>query len=207
MEKKKYFNTKLITTTAILLSIEIVLQILGNYIVIPGGFANLNFSLIIIALGAILYGPYVGGALGIVMGIVVLFAPSTAIFFGVNATYTVFICLFKTGLAGLISGFVFKGFSVLAQNKEKKLVYYYIGIITASLLVPLINTSIFILSAPLAFKELFGNFVMVISAVLTTNFLIEFLVSTSLSPTISYIIKILTKETNMGFSRDLDIYN
>ena len=199
------FKIKRMVGISVLIALVIVLQFISNYITI--GTINITLALIPITIGAILYGPYVGGALGIVMGIVVLFAPSTAIFFGVNATYTVFICLFKTGLAGLISGFVFKGFSVLAQNKEKKLVYYYIGIITASLLVPLINTSIFILSAPLVFKELFGNFVMVISAVLTTNFLIEFLVSTSLSPTISYIIKILTKETNMGFSRDLDIYN
>ena len=50
MEKKRFFNTRMIATTGILLAIEIILQILGNYIVIPGGFASLNFSLIIITL-------------------------------------------------------------------------------------------------------------------------------------------------------------
>ena len=60
MDKKRHLNTRMIATTGMLLALEIVLQIIGNYVVIPGGFANLNFSLIFIALGAILYGPIIG---------------------------------------------------------------------------------------------------------------------------------------------------
>lgn len=136
MSERKFFNVRMITTTGILLAIEILVQILGNYIVIPGGFANLNFSLIIISIGAILYGPVVGGFLGLVSGVLTLFSPSTMSFFlSVSPVGTVLTCLLKTTVAGVAAGFLMK----LFRKFDKELV----GTIVVSILVPTINTGLF----------------------------------------------------------------
>lgn len=203
MENKN--KIKKIVGISVLLALVISLQLISNYITI--GSISITLALIPIAMGAILYGPLTGMFLGIAMGIMVLVAPSTAIFFGVNAIYTIFICLFKSALAGFVAGMVFKGFIKLAKNNEKKTRFYYIGIITSSILVPIINTLAFVIGAPFGFKELFNNYKVVISAVFTTNFLIEFLVSAILSPSLNHLVRVLTKETNMGFNKDLDMFN
>ena len=136
MERRKFFNTRMIATTGILLAIEILLQVLGNYIVIPGGFASLNFSLIIITLGAILYGPFIGGFLGLISGLMTLFAPTTmSYFFSVSPAGTVIACLLKTTVAGVVAGLVMIPF----KKKEK----VTSGAITVSILVPTINTGLF----------------------------------------------------------------
>ena len=146
MNRKKFFNVRMITTTGILLAIEIIVQILGNYIIIPGGFANLNFSLIIITMGAILYGPVVGGFLGLVSGLLTLFAPSTvSYFFSVSPVGTVLTCLLKTTLAGIIAGLLMKLFRKF--NKETT------GTIVVSLVVPTVNTGIFAIFCLLFFMQ------------------------------------------------------
>ena len=145
MEKKKFFNTKMIATTGILLGVEIVLQLVGNYVVIPGGFANLNFSLIIITLGAILYGPLVGGFLGLVSGALTLFSPSTiSYFFAVSPIGTIIACLIKTTVAGVVAGFIFKAL----KNKND-----LAGSILASIAAPILNTGIFAIFCVIFFKQ------------------------------------------------------
>ena len=145
MEKKKFFNTKMIATTGILLGVEIVLQLVGNYVVIPGGFANLNFSLIIITLGAILYGPLVGGFLGLVSGALTLFSPSTiSYFFAVSPIGTILACLIKTTVAGVVAGFIFKAL----KNKND-----LAGSILASIAAPILNTGIFAIFCVIFFKQ------------------------------------------------------
>ncbi len=147
MSERKFFNVRMITTTGILLAIEILVQILGNYIVIPGGFANLNFSLIIISIGAILYGPVVGGFLGLVSGVLTLFSPSTmSFFFSVSPVGTVLTCLLKTAVAGVAAGFLMK----LFRKFDKELA----GTIVVSILVPTINTGLFAIFCLLFFMDI-----------------------------------------------------
>ena len=135
----------MIATTGILLAVEIVLQVLGNYIVIPGGFANLNFSLIIIALGAMMYGPIVGGFLGFISGVLILFAPSTiSYFFSVSPLGTILTCILKTTVAGIVAGFIAKAL----KNKNDTL-----GSILASIAVPVINTGLFTIFCILFFQS------------------------------------------------------
>ena len=130
MEKKHYFNTKMIATTGILVGIEILLQIIGNYI--NPGFANINLSLIPIVIGAVLYGPVVGGFLGLVCGVMVIISPSTMqIFFSASPVGTILACILKTTVAGVAAGLVVKLF------KGEKKIY---GVILASILVPSIKT-------------------------------------------------------------------
>ena len=186
MEKRRFFNTKMIATTGILLAVEIVLQVLGNYIVIPGGFANLNFSLIIIALGAMMYGPIVGGFLGFVSGVLTLFAPSTiSYFFSVSPLGTILTCLLKTTIAGIVAGFIAKAL----KNKNDIL-----GSILASIAVPVVNTGIFTIFCMLFFKsrlqEINSNNIAaaLFLGMIGFNFIIEIIITLIVVPSLYKIV-------------------
>ena len=134
MEKKHYFNTKMIATTGILVGIEILLQIIGNYI--NPGFANINLSLIPIVIGAVLYGPVVGGFLGLVCGVMVIISPSTMqIFFSASPVGTILACVLKTTVAGVAAGLVVKLF-----KGEKKI--YGVIIFALIFFMPLLQSMI-----------------------------------------------------------------
>ena len=129
----KKLTTQQIVGTGLLLALEIIFQVIGNYL--QFGPVSINLSLVAIVLAAVLYGPLSGAILGFFCGIIILFSPSTiAIFMPVSPFGTVVACLLKTTLAGLLAGFVYKAL----KNKNQLL-----GIILASILVPVINTGIF----------------------------------------------------------------
>ena len=120
--------------TGMLFALEIVLQIIGNHVNI--GPVNINLSLMPIVMGAVFFGPLSGLFLGLVNGIITILAPGTGAFLAVSPFWTIVVCLLKTGLAGLISGLIYKVF-------EKK--HLIAGIVLASIIVPIINTGIFAL--------------------------------------------------------------
>lgn len=129
----KKITTQQIVGTGLLLALEIIFQVIGNYL--QFGPVSINLSLVAIVLAAVLYGPLSGAILGFFCGIIILFSPSTiAIFMPVSPVGTVIACLLKTTLAGLAAGFIFKAL----KNKNQLL-----GIILASILVPIINTGVF----------------------------------------------------------------
>ena len=145
MEKRRFFNTRMIATVGVLTAIEIVLQVIGNYVA-PGGFTSLNFSLIIITLGAILYGPVIGGFLGLVSGTMTILAPSTlSYFYSISPLGTILTCLLKTTLAGVLAGLIMMIFK--KYNKKTA------GSIVASILVPIINTGVFAIFCLLFFMD------------------------------------------------------
>ena len=145
------------------------------------------------------------------MGLVVIAAPSTqAVFMAHNPAATIFLCILKTGIAGLVAGFIFKLFAFIAIKKESlaaKRVLFATGIIIAALIVPVINTGLFIVGATLFFSSIFGGFTGIINAVITTNFLIEFLVSAILSPALVTLVKVVTKQYNLGFNDSFRDFN
>ena len=186
-------SVKKITGIAALIAIEIIFQVIGNFITIAPG-VSLNISLIPVAVGAILFGPWAGALLGLVNGVVVLFSGATQLYFFPFAPLgTIVTCLSKCTLAGLLSGIVFK----LISKKN-----FLIGAIVASLVVPVVNTGIFVLCAftiiSKAIEAMNGNNVNVIKFVflglIGWNFLLEFLITTLLSPTIAKVTTIVTKE-------------
>ena len=187
MRNNRFFNTKMIATTGVLLAIELVLQLIGNYVVIPGGFANLNFSLIIIALGAILYGPVVGGFLGLVSGVLTIFSPSTiSFFFFVSPVGTILACILKTTLAGIAAGFLMKPF------KEKNEI---LGAILVSILVPVINTGVFAVFCLIFFMDILKGInpnniagALFISLI-GFNFILEVLITAIIAPSLYKIMK------------------
>ena len=197
-------KVKKLVGLATLTALVVGLQFLSNYVTF--GSVSITLALIPIAMGAILYGPLAGLFLGAVMGGIVLTAPSTITYFlEPHPVATIILCLLKTGAAGLVSGYLFKLFAFIAKkqdNVNKKKGLFAAGIIVAALVVPVINTGIFIMGATWFFSDVYGSFTIVVDAVLTTNFLIEFLVSALLSPALVTLVKVLTRQYDLGFAND-----
>lgn len=129
---KNPFTVRNIPYIAILATIEIVLQFIGNGI--QFGPVSINLSLIPMALGAILFGPWCGLFLGILNAIFVLMAPSTMVFFNVTVFGTFVTCLVKSSAAGFLGGLIY-----LALKKRNLL-----ATIVTSLSIPIINTGLFV---------------------------------------------------------------
>lgn len=196
LSKKKIFSTKMIAATGVLTAIEIVLQILGNFITI--GPVSINLSLIPIALGAILYGPICGAFLGFINGLTVVFAPSTlAIFMPINPLATILLCLLKSTLAGLIAGLVYLPF----RKKNQ-----FIGSIISSMLVPIVNTGLFAIGCLLFFRSFlesvaigFPNiYAALFLAIIGWNFVFEFLINSILSPGLTRIVRVVEKKRRLS---------
>ena len=218
---KKNLSTKKLVGLASLAALVVVLQLLSNYI--QFGPVSITLALIPMVVGAVLYGPTAGFGLGALMGIIILTAPSTSLFLNYNLPGTIILCILKTGLAGLASGWVYKGLirvNVLGKAK------FPVAIITATLVAPIINTGLFILGTAvlfqgLGFKNEAGEFVELVPSaggfgkafsaavgfVVFTNFIVEFAVSVVLSPSIVYLFKILGEKYDLGFAKDFKNYS
>ncbi|MGM9969946.1 MAG: ECF transporter S component [Anaeroplasma sp.] len=213
---KNSLSIKKLVGLASLAALVVVLQLLSNYI--QFGPVSITLALIPMVVGAILYGPAAGFGLGALMGVIILTAPSTATFFSFNAFATIILCIFKTGLAGLAAGWLYKGIiRIKALGKAK----FPVAIIVATLVAPIINTCLFIIGTAILFRGLSftdsasivvelipstGDFGAAFSAavgfVVFTNFIIEFSVSVVLSPSIVYLFRILGEKYDLGFAKD-----
>ena len=140
---KNPFTVRNIPYIAILAAIEIVLQFIGNAIAF--GPVSINLSLIPIALGAILFGPWVGLFLGIINALFVLMAPSTMLFYNVSVVGTILTVFVKSSAAGLFGGFIYLGL-----NKFNNL----LATIITSISLPIINTGLFVVGSMMFFKPL-----------------------------------------------------
>ena len=184
---KKYFTTKTITGLGILTAILVCLY--GLSTVIRIGQLTLNLTLVPIAVGACLYGPIGGLFLGLVDGVFNLLAPETGAFLAMNWWATVLLVLVKTGLAGLLAGFVFLPF------KQK---LPLVGCILASIIVPIVNTGVFIAGFLAFFSPMVADaataegksiFEYTIVLFIGLNFLIEFTVNAVLSTLVYTVYK------------------
>ena len=170
MNKK---SNKFIATVGILTAVEIVLAYISNFV--PGAFANLNLALIPIIVAACICGPYAGLFLGVINGIITIISPSTlTYFFAVNPIATIFTCILKTGLAGFITGLLYQ------KLKSETLIKCFL----VAILVPVINTSIFIIFVLLFFMSIYGTASALFVAIFSTNFLIELIISIACAPVI-----------------------
>ena len=171
-----------------MLALMIILQVIGNYLQI--GPVNINISLVAIVLAAVLAGPASGAIVGFFNGIMALLSPSTiAIFMPVSPVGTVLACLLKCTLAGLVAGLVFN-----SLKKKNKIV----GLIVSSLLVPIINTGIFLIFCLIFFHPIlesnvasgaFPNIWMfLLVGFVGWNFLIELVSTGVLSPIVGGVV-------------------
>ncbi len=171
---KKNDLTYKMVGNALLIALTVVFTLISNNIPIAG--ISINLSLITIAVAAILFGKVSGLVVGLVNGALVML--SAAPFFAINPVATVFVCLLKSSLAGLIAAIVYKLFLKINEH---------VGVILATILVPIINTSLFIIGSLLFFNGVFGE---LITLFVAANFIIEFIINLLLSPAIYYIVRV-----------------
>ena len=188
---KQHFNTKTIVVTGLLLALEIIFQLIGNYLQI--GIANINISLVPVVIAGIIGGPISAAILGFFNGIMALLSPSTIAFFmPVSPAGTVLVCLLKCTLAGV--------FSSLAYHWLRKRISAHGATPIAAALVPIINTGLFILGSFIFFRDwIFADgrnaldaWGYILLAVVGWNFLIEFFSTIVLSIATNEIL--LTRE-------------
>ena len=180
-------NTRNIVITGLLLALEIIFQILGNYFKI--GLVNINLTLVTVVLAGVLCGPMSAAIVGFFNGLMALLAPDTlAIFMPINPYATVVICFAKCTVAGIVASYIYK----LISRKNK-----FMALVTASALVPIINTGLFSLGALVFFRpflesgvgEVFPNIgAFLIFGVIGVNFLVELASTVILAPTIGMIL-------------------
>ena len=195
---KQHFNTKTIVITGLLLALEIIFQLIGNYLQI--GPANINISLVPVVIAGFIGGPISAAILGFFNGIMALLSPSTIGFFmPMSPVGTVIVCLLKCTIAGVVSSLVYHGFKKLAKGKFS-LIPAHIGTPIAAALVPIINTGLFIAGSFIFFqdwifaegRDALGAWGFILIGVVGWNFLIE-LGSTVVLSTITNEI-LLTRE-------------
>ena len=194
---KQFFTTRTIAGLGMLTAMVVALQLLSNYV--QFGPVSITLALFPIAVGAMLFGPLGGLFLGLVDGVLVLLAPSTiSVFFAYNPWGTILVCLLKTGLAGLLAGFVFK----LLKDKN-----YKVGIVLASLLVPIVNTGLFVVGALTLFRQILLDGVsgtdmtivyMLFVVWIGWNFFLEFGLNAALAPATFTIYRYVDNKVTGG---------
>lgn len=184
-----------LTVTAILAALVVLLQIISTFL--PIGTVHITLSLIPIVLGAVLYGPWIGAFLGLVLGIVVLCIDPTAqsMMFLDGATtvlpmvVTILLCLVKSSLAGFLSGLV----AMLLKRSHPKLAVW-----VAAIVCPTVNSAVFAIFVPIFFYDLIttwvpaGNNVIVyfIFVAVGFNYALELLFNILLSPVVLRVIDV-----------------
>ena len=200
MTTKSFFSAKRVTGIAVLLALVVVLQAFGGSIAI--GVVQLNFTLIPIVLGAVLFGPLVGGLLGFACGVVVFVQVMMGLgpFYAIIWTHTPLLaaltCIVKTTVAGLVAGWLFQ---LLAKKNT------YVALFVASGAVPIINTGLFIVGCLLMNDSItiFQNtlpdflgmnmFVFILVGLVTFNFFIELAINLIVAPTLHRVIGVVDK--------------
>lgn len=110
---------------------------------------EITFTMIPVAIGAILYGPSGGAVLGAVFGAVSFlqclgYSPFGAALLAINPVFTFIVCVPTRILAGLLAGLIYKALKSGCKSDIPAL-------LTASLAAPLLNTVFFMSSLVLFF--------------------------------------------------------
>lgn len=192
----KHQETKKLVVTGLLAAIIVVLQTVATGIKI--GQFNVSLSLIPIIIGAILYGPGVGGFLGAVFGLVVIVGvlsgtePMSTMMLQMNPVMTIVVCLVKGILAGVMSGVVYR----MIENKSE-----LAGTAGAAIIAPIMNTGIFSIAVLTIFKDVLEHFASLLGfpnggkfllvGIIGVNFLFELLVNIILVPVVTRILKVV----------------
>lgn len=188
------FSAQEIAGVGVLLALVIVLQVVGGSISI--GVVQLNFTLIPIVLGAILYGAVAGAFLGLACGVIILVqviigaVPFYALIWANDPIVTTLVCLTKTTVAGYVAGLVYK----LISKKSGVVAMF----ISASL-VPIINTLIFVIGCLFMFDSVYvlsgsqNVLVFILVSIVTFNFFIELGINLLVSPALIKVVEIIKR--------------
>ena len=191
--KTNSLSSKQIAGVAVLLALVIALQSFSA--VIPLG-TLLNFALVPIVLGAIMFGPTMGAFLGLACGVVVLAqviaggSPFYVLIWSNDPIATALTCLVKTTVAGLASGYLYAWF-----EKKNKLVATFV----AAGVVPVLNTSIFIIGCLFMTNSVYSMasgqnvLIFILVGLVGFNFFFEFAFNLFFSPALNRVIEVVEK--------------
>lgn len=194
MNSRKSFSAQRLTGVAVLLALVIVLQTFGGVVNI--GVVQMNFTLIPIVLGAIMYGAFTGAFLGLTCGVIVLIqvimgmVPFYTVIWSNDPIVVTLTCLLKTTVAGYVAGVLFKLF-------EKK--NAYVAIFLASGIVPIINTALFVVGCLGMVNSVHamagnGNLLwFILGTIVTFNFFVEFAVNLLVAPALYTVYRVIER--------------
>lgn len=174
-------NNKEIAIVSIFGALIVILQLLSNNI--KFGAFPITLTLIPIILGGSILNKRVGSILGFIFGLIVLALVIIGadqegyVMFSLHPLVTSCICIFKGILTGFVSSLVYEKFSI----KNDK-----IAIILASFVAPIINTGSLCIGLILFFES---NFAILLSTLMSINFIIELLINVLLAPSLLILIK------------------
>lgn len=197
MEKTRFFSARNIAYLAVLLALAVVLQLYAGAIPVgpAEGGASLNFALVPIVLAALLLGWAGGAFVGFTCGVVVLFqvilTPSNPFYLAIwtnSPVVTVFTCLVKTTVAGLVAGLLY---SLIAKKNR------IVAVFVASAAVPILNTGLFIIGclcmtgtiAELGSVAGLDILIFILVGIVSFNFFIELAINLVLAPVIDRVVK------------------
>ena len=185
-------KTRKMTGLAIFSAIIVVLQVVSTFV--KFGPFSITLSLAPIIIGAAIYGVGAGASLGFVFSAVVVITGVLGwdggfimMLMGISPVGLLITALGKGTLAGWVSGLVYK-----AISKKNEL----LGVITAGVVCPVVNTGFFVVGMLLFFADTFTAMAggqdlvsFIIFGLAGINFVIELLVNLVLSSGITQIIK------------------
>ncbi len=134
-------NVLRLAQLALLVAIILVMKLTGISS-IPVGPLNMTFTMVPIAIGAMLLGPVGGGVLGMLYGFTSFYdavsggSVMTGIFFQISPVHTFILCVGMRILVGVLTGLLFMG---LKKVDRTDTVCYFAGGLAA----PLLNTILF----------------------------------------------------------------
>lgn len=139
--KQENSNVRYMTELALLIAIVLVMKLTG-LASIPVGPLVMTFTMVPIAIGAMLMGPLAGGILGMVYGFTSFYdavtgaSLMTGVFFQLNPISTFILCVGTRTLVGVLAGWLFRGLKKIDPTKTVS--YFAVGLAT-----PLLNTLCF----------------------------------------------------------------
>lgn len=149
--KNSNANVRYLTELALLVAIILVMKLTG-LASIPVGPLVMTFTMVPIAIGAIIMGPLAGGVLGMIYGFTSYYdavtgaSLMTGIFFQLNPASTFVLCVVMRTLVGVLTGWLFRA---LRKVDPTKTICYFI----CGLAAPLLNTLLFMGYIVLFFYE------------------------------------------------------
>lgn len=140
---KGKISTETLVMAAVMTALVIVFQLLGTFTAFFGPFST-AVALIPIVIGAALCGPWIGGWLGFVFGMVVLLSGGATLFFNYSIAGTIITVLVKGTACGLAAGLVYE---------LLKKINRYVAVLASAIVCPVVNTGVFLLGGLAFFMD------------------------------------------------------
>lgn len=186
-----------LTYLALFTALVVVLQVLTTILNLNGITLPITLALPPIILGAAFCGPLAGAWLGFVMGITVLFQPSTLVFLTFSPFGAVLTVLLKSTMAGLVAGLLFR-----LLNRCNR----YLAVAVAGVVTPVVNTGLFLAGCGIFFMELLREWAAaseslasyIFLSLVGVNFLVELVVNLVLCPVVVRLLSLNRRGTHEG---------